>query len=248
MTDSEKGAADTPRDGRIVLSVESVSKVYRMGEVDVRALSNATIEIYSGEFLVIVGPSGSGKSTLLNIIGAMDSPTSGTVRFGDEVLSDASDRRLTMFRRREVGFIFQFFNLIPTLTARENVEVAVELVSDAMDPLEALRMVGLDERADHFPSQLSGGEQQRVAIARAIAPRPRIVLCDEPTGALDVETGKQVLSILARLSRELDQTVVLITHNNTIAGLGDRIARIRDGLIVAIDENRPPKRVEEIAW
>jgi len=169
----------------VVFSVESVSKVYRMGEVDVPALRDASIEIYDGEFLIIVGPSGSGKSTLLNLIGGMDRPTSGTVTFDGEALSEVSDRALTMFRRNQVGFVFQFFNLIPTLTALENVQVAIEIVKDPVDPMEALRLVGLEDRADHFPSQLSGGEQQRVAIARALASNPRLLLCDEPTGALE---------------------------------------------------------------
>jgi len=232
----------------VVFSVKSVSKIYRMGEVDVPALRNASIDIYMGEFLIIVGPSGSGKSTLLNLLGGMDRPTSGTIRFGDEVISQASDYRLTLFRRREIGFVFQFFNLIPTLTALENVQVAVEIVDDAMDPTEALTLVGLADRADHFPSQLSGGEQQRVAVARALAGRPTVVLCDEPTGALDVEMGKQVLGMLSDLSRNLKQTVVLITHNSVIAGLGDRIAHIKDGAIVSVDVNERPRSVDEIAW
>jgi len=164
---------------QVIVSVQSASRIYRMGEVDVPALREASLDIYDGEFLIIVGPSGSGKSTLLNLVGGMDRPTSGTVRFLDKTLSDFTDRQLTMYRRTQVGFIFQFYNLIPSLTALENVEVAIEVVSDPLDPMEALRMVGLEERADHFPSQLSGGEQQRVSVARALASNPRILLCDE---------------------------------------------------------------------
>ncbi len=231
-----------------IMSIRSVSKIYRMGEVDVPALRDASIDIYRGELLVIVGPSGSGKTTLLNLIGGMDRPTSGKIVFGDKVLSDASDRELTLFRRREVGFVFQFFNLIPTLTALENVQVTVEISDDPMDALEALEAVGLAERADHFPAQLSGGEQQRVAIARALVGRPKMMLCDEPTGALDLETGKSVLRVLSSLCHTLGQTVVLITHNNSIAKLGDRIARLRDGKVVEIQKAEKPPSVDEIQW
>ncbi|MHC4711886.1 MAG: ABC transporter ATP-binding protein [Planctomycetota bacterium] len=230
------------------MRVRSVSKIYRMGEVDVPALRDASIDVYRGELLVIVGPSGSGKTTLLNLIGGMDRPTSGTIHFGDTVLSEASDHALTMFRRHEVGFVFQFFNLIPTLTALENVQVTIEVANDPMDALEALTIVGLEERADHFPAQLSGGEQQRVAIARALAGRPTMVLCDEPTGALDLETGKSVLSVLASLCHDLNQTVILITHNNSIAQLGDRVARLRDGRIVEIEVRENPPSVDDIRW
>ncbi len=232
----------------VIMNVRSVSKIYRMGEVDVPALRDATIDVYRGELLVIVGPSGSGKTTLLNLIGGMDRPTSGTIHFGDTVLSDASDHALTMFRRHQVGFVFQFFNLIPTLTALENVQVTIEVATDPMDALEALTIVGLAERADHFPAQLSGGEQQRVAIARALAGRPTMVLCDEPTGALDLETGKTVLGVLASLCHDLNQTVVFITHNNSIAQLGDRVARLRDGRIVEIEVRDNPPSVDDIRW
>jgi putative ABC transport system ATP-binding protein len=232
----------------IILSVRSVSKVYRMGEVDVRALRDASIDILDGEFLIVVGPSGSGKSTLLNMIGGMDRPTSGTVVFEGRDLSRASDRELTLFRRSQVGFIFQFYNLVPTLTALENVQVAIEVVREPMDPEEALRRVGLEDRADHFPSQLSGGEQQRVAIARALASNPRLLLCDEPTGAVDLETGRQVLGLLAQLNESLGKTVVLITHNSAIAGIGHRVALIRDGAIHSIRANEPRTPVEQIRW
>jgi putative ABC transport system ATP-binding protein len=219
-----------------------------MGEVDVPALREATLDIYDGEFLIIVGPSGSGKSTLLNLVGGMDRPTSGTVRFLDKTLSDFTDRQLTMYRRTQVGFIFQFYNLIPTLTALENVEVAIEVVPDPLDPMEALRMVGLEERADHFPSQLSGGEQQRVSVARALASNPRILLCDEPTGAVDLETSRRLLGMLLDLNRKLRKTVVLVTHNSAIAGIGNRVAHIRDGGVYSIDVNAEPTRVEQVSW
>ena len=215
----------------IILSIQSVSKIYRMGEVDVPALREATLDIYEGEFLIIVGPSGSGKSTLLNLIGGMDRPTSGKVLFLDRNLSSASDFELTLYRRNEIGFVFQFYNLVPTLTALENVEVAIEIVRDPMNPLEALKRVGLEDRAGHFPSQLSGGEQQRVSIARALAGNPRLLLCDEPTGALDLETSRQVLGLLLHLNQTLGKTIVLITHNSAIAQIGNRIALIRDGAI-----------------
>jgi putative ABC transport system ATP-binding protein len=233
---------------KTILCVQSASKIYRMGEVDVPALRNTSIDIYDGEFLIIVGPSGSGKTTLLNLIGGMDRPTGGTVRFLDRDLSSASDRQLTLYRRNQVGFIFQFYNLVPTLTALENVQVAVEIVQDPMDTMEALRIVGLEDRADHFPAQLSGGEQQRVSVARALASNPRLLLCDEPTGALDLETSRQILGLLVKVNRELGKTVVLITHNNAIAGIGDRVALIRDGAIHSIKANVPPTPVEEIAW
>ncbi|HEQ60074.1 MAG TPA: ABC transporter ATP-binding protein [Firmicutes bacterium] len=232
----------------VVLSVRSASRIYRMGEVDVPALRDASLDIYEGEFLIIVGPSGSGKSTLLNLIGGMDRPTSGTVHFLERDLSRASDYELTLYRRREVGFVFQFYNLVPTLTALENVQVAVEIVDDPMDAREALRRVGLENRADHFPSQLSGGEQQRVSIARALASNPRLFLCDEPTGALDLEASRQVLGLLSDLSRKLGKTVVLITHNHAIARIGDRVARLRDGSVSSVEVNEQPTPAEEVQW
>jgi putative ABC transport system ATP-binding protein len=233
---------------KTVLSVENASKVYRMGEVDVHALRDATIDILDGEFLIVVGPSGSGKSTLLNLIGGMDRPTSGTVRFLDRDISNASDRELTRYRRNQVGFIFQFYNLVPTLTALENVQVAVEIVEEPMDPEDSLELVGLADRAGHFPSQLSGGEQQRVSVARALASNPRLLLCDEPTGALDLETSRQVLGLLMKVKSDLGKTIVLITHNNAIADIGDRVARLRDGSIHSVKENESPKPVEEVSW
>jgi len=238
----------TREQNKAILKVKSASKIYRMGEVDVHALRNASIDIFEGEFLIIEGPSGSGKSTLLNLIGGMDRPSSGSIMFLDRDLSTATDYELTLYRRDRVGFIFQFYNLVPTLTALENVEVAVELVSDPMDPLEALSMVNLAERADHFPSQLSGGQQQRVSIARALAGNPTLLLCDEPTGALDIETSRQVLGMLVDLSRNLGKTVVLITHNSAIAGLGDRAALIRDGSITSVRTNEHPTPIEQLRW
>ena len=240
--------AATSVDRKVIFSVEAASKIYRMGEVDVPALRDASIDIYDGEFLIIVGPSGSGKSTLLNLIGGMDRPTSGHLTFLGQDLGNASDSELTLFRRNQVGFVFQFYNLVPTLTAIENVQVATEIVPNPMDSWEVLSMVGLTDRADHFPSQLSGGEQQRVSIARALAGNPRLLLCDEPTGALDLETSKQVLGLLVDLSRNLGKTVVLITHNGAIADIGDRVARIRDGTIDSIRVNPAPTPVEEIQW
>jgi putative ABC transport system ATP-binding protein len=233
---------------KVILSVRDAGRVYRMGEVDVHALRHSSIDIMEGEFLIIVGPSGSGKSTLLNLIGGMDRPTSGGVIFLGKDLAKATDRELTFYRRNEVGFIFQFYNLIPTLTALENVQVAVELVRDHMEPRDALKMVGLENRADHFPSQLSGGEQQRVSIARALGSNPRLLLCDEPTGALDLQTSKQILGLLLKLNREMKKTVVLITHNSAIAEIGDRIAHIRDGSLHSIHVNDKPMPVEEISW
>ncbi len=219
-----------------------------MGEVDVVALKEATIDILDGEFLVILGPSGSGKSTLLNLLGGMDRPSSGTVSYDGAMLSEFNDRQLTMYRRHEVGFVFQFYNLVPTLTALENVEVATELSRDPMDAKEALRLVGLEKRADHFPAQMSGGEQQRVSIARAIASNPRLLLCDEPTGALDVATSREILRLLLHYNRDFGRTVIIITHNSALTGLADRIAQIRDGSIASVHENENLINVEEVDW
>jgi putative ABC transport system ATP-binding protein len=235
-------------DDQVLLSIESASKVYRMGEVDVPALREISLNIYEADFLIIVGPSGSGKSTLLNLIGGMDRPTAGGVTFMGMDLSQASDTELTMYRRNEVGFVFQFYNLVPTLTALENIQVAVEIASDPLDAMEALTLVGMANRADHFPAQLSGGEQQRVSIARAIVGNPRMLLCDEPTGALDLETSRQVLGLLASLNRELGKTVVLITHNRAIAGIGRRVATISDGHIASVQINDHPTQVEKVQW
>jgi putative ABC transport system ATP-binding protein len=222
--------------------------MYRMGEVEVHALRAADLDIYAGELLVLLGPSGSGKSTLLNLLGGLDVPTSGSVWFLDHDLTVDDEAELTRFRREHVGFVFQFYNLIPSLTARENVAIVTELASDPMDPTEALRLVGLGERLDHFPAQLSGGEQQRVAIARAIAKRPDLLLCDEPTGALDVETGKLVLTALEEVNRSLGTTTVLITHNSAIAGMADRVIRMHSGQVSEIVRNARRISPLQLEW
>jgi putative ABC transport system ATP-binding protein len=233
---------------RVLISVRGASRIYRMGDVDVAALREASIDVLDGEFLAVVGPSGSGKSTLLNLLGGMDRPTSGEVLVEGRALSGASDRELTAYRRTWVGFVFQFYNLVPMLTALENVEVATAIAERPMSPVDALERVDLAGRADHFPAQLSGGEQQRVAIARAIAADPRLLLCDEPTGALDLATSRQVLGLLVDLNRGLGKTVVLITHNRAIAAIADRVATIRDGAIASIEEQPEPTPVQEVRW
>ena len=231
-----------------VFRARGLSKVYRMGDVEVHALRSVDLELYRGEFVVILGPSGSGKSTLLNILGGLDVPTSGSVRFFDHDLTAARDRELTRFRREHVGFVFQFYNLIPSLTARENVALVTEIAERPMDPAAALRLVGLGHRLDHFPAQLSGGEQQRVAIARAVAKQPDALLCDEPTGALDFETGKVVLEVLERVNRELGTTTAVITHNASIAAMADRVIRLRSGQIAEIRRNERRARPDELSW
>src|SRR5690242_4473764 len=218
---------DTAANPDIVFRARGLTKTYRTGEVEVRALRDVDLEIAKGEFIVLLGPSGSGKSTLLNILGGLDVPTSGQVMFGDEDLSAASESELTAYRRRHVGFVFQFYNLIPSLTVRENVALVTDIVESPMPVDEAIDRVGLTPRRDHFPAQLSGGEQQRVAIARAIVKRPEVLLCDEPTGALDYETGKLVLDVIARINAEIGTTVVVITHNAAIAGMADRVVYLR---------------------
>ncbi len=231
-----------------LLRLRAVSKIYRMGEVEVPALREVDLDIQAGEFLVILGPSGSGKSTLLNMIGGMDRPTSGRVLFGQQDLTHASDRQLTLFRRHQIGFVFQFFNLVPTLTALENVQVAVDLAREPLEPEEALRIVGLENRAHHFPSQLSGGQQQRVAIARAIATNPHLLLCDEPTGNLDSATGAQVMELLEGLNRERGKTVVVITHNALASRMAHRTAEIRDGRIVKVTGRQNPEDARSLPW
>jgi len=231
-----------------VFRARGISKVYRVGEVEVHALRDVDLDLHRGEFVVMLGPSGSGKSTLLNILGGLDVPTSGTVSFLEHDLTGGDDRALTAFRREHVGFVFQFYNLIPSLTARENVALVTEIAANPLDPAEALARVGLGDRIDHFPAQLSGGEQQRVAIARAIAKRPDVLLCDEPTGALDFETGVRVLEVLERTNRELGTTTAVITHNASIAGMADRVIRMRSGRIV--EERRNERRLApaELTW
>jgi putative ABC transport system ATP-binding protein len=235
-------------DGEVVFRARGVSKVYAMGDVEVYALRSVDLELYRGEFVVLLGPSGSGKSTLLNILGGLDVPTRGSVRFLDHDLTIDDEAELTRFRREHVGFVFQFYNLIPSLTARENVALVTEIAAAPMHPDEALRLVGLGDRLDHFPAQLSGGEQQRVAIARAVAKRPEVLLCDEPTGALDYETGKLVLEVLERVNRELHTTVAVITHNAAIAAMADRVIRLRSGAIVEVRRNATRARPADLQW
>jgi putative ABC transport system ATP-binding protein len=231
-----------------VLGVRALCKTYGAGETAVRALRDVDLEIAQGEFVVLLGASGSGKSTLLNILGGLDRPTTGEVRFLDHRLTDASDDELTRYRREHVGFVFQFYNLIPSLTVRENVALVTDIAADPMPVDEALSLVALTPRRDHFPAQLSGGEQQRVAIARAIVKRPQLLLCDEPTGALDYATGKLVLEVIARINRELGTTAVVITHNAAIAGMADRVIRLADGSIASIEV--PVRRLTpaELSW
>jgi putative ABC transport system ATP-binding protein len=231
-----------------IFHAHQITKTYRMGEVEVQALRAVDLDLYEGEFVVLLGPSGSGKSTLLNILGGLDVPSSGEVLFRQQNLSQGGDRLLTRFRRESIGFIFQFYNLIPSLTARENVALVTDIARRPMKPEEALAMVGLADRLDHFPSQLSGGQQQRVAIARAIAKRPEVLFCDEPTGALDFSTGKLVLEVLARVNQELGTTVVIITHNAGIGAMGDRVITMRDGQIHSIECNQRRAKPEELEW
>ena len=232
----------------VVFEARGVTKVYQMGEVRVEALRGVDFAVSAGEFVVLLGPSGSGKSTLLNILGGLDIPTSGEVVYKDHNLTTAGEAALTDYRRTHVGFVFQFYNLIPSLTARENVSLVTEIVAHPMTPEEALAMVGLDHRLDHFPAQLSGGEQQRVAIARAIAKRPDVLLCDEPTGALDITTGIVVLEAIERVNRELGTATVVITHNAAIAAMADRVVRLFDGRVAGIDRNTIKAAARDLAW
>ncbi len=231
-----------------ILTIDHISKTYVMGEVTVSALRDVSLSLFPGEFVVILGPSGSGKSTLLNIIGGIDTPTSGDVRFQGESLATMTEKQLTRYRRQAVGFVFQFYNLIPSLTAKENILLASELVEAPIAIDELLEQVGLAERGDHFPSQLSGGQQQRVAIARAVSKNPAILLCDEPTGALDVSTGIQVLKVLKDFNRVYGKTVVIITHNAAIANIAHRVLHVKDGLIDRIEENSNPIEPDEVVW
>ncbi len=232
----------------IVFNVKGLTKVYQMGEVKVHALRGVDMEIYSRELIVMLGPSGSGKSTLLNIIGGLDTATSGQVIYRGKDITKATEQELTEYRRFHVGFVFQFYNLIPSLTARENVAVVTDIAKRPMKPEDALAIVGLGERLDHFPSQLSGGEQQRVAIARAISKNPEVLLCDEPTGALDSATGIVVLEALERVNRELGTTTVVITHNVDIAGMADRVVHLSNGLISEITRNIVKKPPGQLRW
>jgi putative ABC transport system ATP-binding protein len=231
-----------------VFVARGVTKVYSMGEVSVHALRGIDFDLFEGEFVVLLGPSGSGKSTLLNILGGLDVPTSGEVIYKDRNLTTAGDAVLTEYRRLHVGFVFQFYNLIPSLTARENVGLVTEIARQPMTSEQALELVGLTHRLDHFPAQLSGGEQQRVAIARAIAKRPAVLLCDEPTGALDITTGVVVLEALDRVNRELGTSTVVITHNAAIAGMADRVVRVADGQIAGVERNARKVAVAALQW
>ncbi|MDD2553435.1 MAG: ABC transporter ATP-binding protein [Desulfotomaculaceae bacterium] len=232
----------------VLMSLNNITKTYVMGEITVEALKETSLEIYEGELLVILGPSGSGKSTLLNIMGGMDLPSSGEVYFGSDNLSKAGETKLTHYRRSEVGFVFQFYNLIPDLTASENVELAANLVDNPLPTAEVLREVGMETRMDHFPAQLSGGEQQRVSIARAVVKNPRLLLCDEPTGSLDSQTGRLILAMLLHINKEHNSTVVIVTHNAVIGDMAHRVLRMSSGRIVEVIENKSPLPPERIEW
>jgi putative ABC transport system ATP-binding protein len=228
--------------------VRGLTKVYGTGAAEVRALRGVDLDVALGETLVLLGPSGSGKSTLLNILGGLDRATGGQVVFHDHDLTCASDRELTRYRRRSVGFIFQFFNLIPSLTARENVELITEIADAPMDAMEALRLVGLGDRADHFPAQLSGGQQQRVAVARAIAKRPELLFCDEPTGSLDSASGVQVVEAIVSVAGEIGATTLIVTHNAVVAGIADRVVRFSNGAVLDVTKNAAKRAPKELAW
>ena len=231
-----------------ILSSRNLSKSYQMGEVEVKALVDTTFQVEEGEFVVILGPSGSGKSTLLNLIGGMDTPTRGQVFLRDEEITAYNERELTAYRRNKVGFVFQFYNIMANLTARENVELATEISQNPLDIDQVMEAVDLSQRQDHFPSQLSGGEQQRVSIARAVAKNPEILLCDEPTGALDYNTGISILSLLKRVNREMGKTLLVITHNGDIARIADRVIKMRSGQIIEDILETSPLNVEDIKW
>lgn len=234
--------------GNGILEAKNLRKTYWMGEIEVHALRGASFTIEEGEFVVILGPSGSGKSTLLNILGGMDTPSEGEAYISGQLVTGLSEKELTEFRRNKVGFVFQFYNVMASLTARENVELATEISLNPLDIDEIMEVVGLADRADHFPSQMSGGEQQRVSIARAIAKNPDILLCDEPTGALDLNTGVAILSLLSKLHRELKKTVIVITHNSDIASMADRVIHMRSGEILENTVNKHPLSPEEVTW
>jgi len=235
-------------DKQAIFSARGIVKTYQVGELEINALRGVDFDLYKGEFVVLLGPSGSGKSTLLNILGGLDVPTAGRVNYFDEDLSAFSDQGLTLFRREHVGFVFQFYNLIPSLTARENVALVTDIAKDPMNSTEALEIVGLKDRIDHFPAQLSGGEQQRVAVARAIAKRPDVLLCDEPTGALDSTTGVIVLEAIERVNRELGTTTAVITHNAAIAAMADRVVSLSGGGIAETIVNKVKHPAREISW
>ena len=242
------GTVDSTATRTAVFRARDVTKVYHMGEVDVHALRGVDLDLYESEFIVLLGPSGSGKSTLLNILGGLDTPTSGEVRYKDIVLTELDDAGLTQYRRHHVGFVFQFYNLIPSLTAKENVALITEIASDPMPPEEALALVGLADRMNHFPAQLSGGEQQRVAIARAVAKKPDVLLCDEPTGALDVHTGVVVLEVIQQINEQLGTTTAVITHNAVISDIADRVIALSDGRIGGVRVNERKVPASQLKW
>ena len=244
----EKQNESSATDGKVVFKVKGLKKVYGMGEVEVHALRGVNLDLYEGELVVLLGPSGSGKSTLLNILGGLDIATDGQVTYRGRDITKATEKELTEYRRFHIGFVFQFYNLIPSLTALENVAVVTEISKNPMRPEDALAVVGLAERLHHFPAQLSGGEQQRVAIARAVSKNPEVLLCDEPTGALDSATGVVVLEALERINHDLDTTTVIITHNADIAEMADRVIYISNGLISKITRNTVKKQPREIHW
>ncbi len=228
--------------------LENVTKVYRMGEVEIRAVDGVDFSIQKGEFVIVVGPSGAGKTTVLNILGGMDTVTEGKVIVDGENIAAYSGRRLTGYRRDDIGFVFQFYNLVPNLTAKENVELALQICKNPLDAEQVLEEVGLGQRLDNFPAQLSGGEQQRVSIARALAKNPKLLLCDEPTGALDYQTGKAILKLLQDMCRQKGMTVIVITHNSALTPMADRVIRIKNGKVAQMYENKTPMPVEEIEW
>jgi putative ABC transport system ATP-binding protein len=248
MTATQTEAARGAGTAAVVMEARGLTRTYRMGAVEVPALRAVDLDLYAGELVILLGASGSGKSTLLNLLGGLDVPTSGTIHFCGHDLTAADDRALTRFRREHVGFVFQFYNLIPSLTAVENVALVTDISEAPMDPAEALRLVGLGERLDHFPAQLSGGEQQRVAIARAVAKRPDVLLCDEPTGALDFLTGRLVLEVIERVNRELGTTTAIITHNAAIAAMGDRVLHMSSGVIASQTRNASRISPSVLEW
>ena len=230
------------------VKLDKVSKIYKMGEVEIRAVDEISFEIAKGEFVVIVGPSGAGKTTVLNILGGMDTASSGLVQVDGRNITAYNSRQLTAYRRDDIGFVFQFYNLVPNLTALENVELAMQICKNPLDAKEVLREVGLEKRMGNFPAQLSGGEQQRVSIARALAKNPKLLLCDEPTGALDYQTGKAILKLLQDMCREKNMTVIVITHNSALTPMADRVIKIKNGKVSRMTENAHPTPVEEIEW
>jgi putative ABC transport system ATP-binding protein len=232
-----------------LIEFKNITKIYRPKTItEVKALNGLSFTVNKGEFVVICGQSGSGKTTLLNLLGGMDSPTTGAITVAGKAVHKFNEKQLTLYRRRDIGFVFQFYNLMPNLTAAENVEFATEVCKDTLSPMEALQKVGLDNRAKNFPANLSGGEQQRVSIARAIAKRPKLLLCDEPTGALDYETGKKILRLLQTLCREENSTVIVVTHNSALKAMADRVITVKNGLVISEELNKSPKNVEDLEW